>query len=191
MAGSGVMHNSLHLLSCIGLILSLTACSTVSEALQPDSAETFYIPPTAPGKISPPIVLTPTSSSNLSTSPPETSPSATPECINDLIFLEDLTIPDQTIVSPDATLDKRWKVENNGSCNWDDRYRIKSVSDSKLDTLTEQALYPARSGTQATIRILFDAPSEPGTYQSAWQAFSPLGEPFGEPFYIEIAVEIP
>ncbi len=185
------MYIHLQLLSSIGLILSLAACSTVSETFQSDSAEIFYIPPTAPGTISPPIVLTPTSSSSLSTPTPQTSPLATPECINDLIFLEDLTIPDQTIVAPGATLDKRWKVENNGSCNWDERYRIKSVSDSKLDTLTEQALYPARSGTQATISILFVAPSEPGTYHSAWQAFSPLGEPFGEPFYIEIAVESP
>ena len=188
---TNIWRYSLILPSFLFLILCLTACDTISESFQSDSDENFYIPPTAAGEELPPIALTPTSSSSLSTPSPQASPSATPECTNDLIFIEDVTIPDQTVVSPGATLDKRWQVENNGSCNWDERYRIKWVSDSKLGTLTERALYPARSGTQATLRILFVAPSESGTYRSAWQAFSPVGEPFGEPFYIEIAVESP
>ncbi len=32
------------------------------------------------------------------------------------------------------------------------------------------------------IRIIFTAPADPGTYRSAWQAYNPKGEPFGEAF---------
>jgi hypothetical protein len=80
-------------------------------------------------------------------------------------------------------------VQNSGTCNWDDRYRLKFVSGSELGAPVEQTLYPARSGTEATIRILFTAPAEPGTYQSAWQAYDPQGQPFGDPVFIQIIIE--
>jgi len=118
-------------------------------------------------------------------------PTPTPFCSNNLLFLEDLTIPDGTIVTPGASLEKQWKVENNGTCNWDERYRVRLVAGPELGAKIEQALYPARSGTQSTIQIVFTAPEEVGTYRSAWQAYSPDGLPFGDPFFIEIAVESP
>jgi hypothetical protein len=36
--------------------------------------------------------------------------------------------------------------------------------------------------------MLLTAPTEPGTYHSAWQAYNPDGEAFEEPVYIEIMV---
>jgi hypothetical protein len=36
---------------------------------------------------------------------------------------------------------------------------------------------------------VFKAPSEPGSYRSAWQAYNPQGEPFGDPFFIDFVVE--
>jgi len=115
----------------------------------------------------------------------------TPFCSNNLLFIEDLTIPDGAIVSPGAVIDKQWSVENNGTCNWDDRYRVRLVAGLEMGARLEQALYPARSGTQSTIRILFTAPLDTGTYRSAWQAYSPEDLPFGDPFFIEISVENP
>ncbi len=116
---------------------------------------------------------------------------ATGDCEDSLIFLQDVTIPDGTVVVPESTMDKRWEVENSGNCNWDENYRVRLIAGPEMGAQKEQALYPARSGTQATIRILFKAPTEPGTYRSAWQAFNPQGEPFGDPFFIEIVVEAP
>ena len=58
-----------------------------------------------------------------------------------------------------------------------------------MGATTEQALYPARAGAQATIRISFTAPGEPGTYTTAWQAVDPNGEPFGDAVFMEIVVE--
>jgi methionine-rich copper-binding protein CopC len=53
----------------------------------------------------------------------------------------------------------------------------------------EQPLYPARAGTQATLRIVFTAPTEPGTYQSTWQAVDPDGNLFGDTVFMEIVVQ--
>lgn len=124
------------------------------------------------------------------TPPPEptVSPTPTPPCTNNLDFLEDLTIPDGTVVPAGAGIDKQWLVQNNGSCNWDVRYRLKFVGGDLLGAVAEQALYPARAGTQAIIRIHFTAPTATGTYKTAWQAFDPQGEPFGDAIFMEIVV---
>jgi hypothetical protein len=105
-----------------------------------------------------------------------------------LRYIEDVSIPDGSQVTSGESLDKRWNVENNGTCNWDKGYNLKLIAGPELGAPSEQALYPARSGSQATIRILFTAPTEPGVYRSAWQAYNPDGRPFGDPVFIEIQV---
>jgi hypothetical protein len=99
-----------------------------------------------------------------------------------------VTIPDYTVVAPGSSLDKQWLVQNSGSCNWDSRYRLRLISGDPLGASPEQALYPARAGMQATLRILFTAPQETGEYVSEWQAFDPNEIPFGESFVIKIIV---
>jgi hypothetical protein len=129
--------------------------------------------------------ITPTTSSLPINTP---LPTSTPTCTDDLIFLEDITLPDGAAVKPGQSLDKRWLVENSGTCNWDERYHLKFASGAELGAPIDQALFPARSGAKATLRIVFTAPAEPGTYQSAWQAYDPLGQPFGDPIYLQVVV---
>jgi hypothetical protein len=150
---------------------------------------TYYIPPAETGvqqfatQINPEIDLEsePASSTIL--------PTASPECTPGLLFLEDLTIPDGTLVQPGESLDKRWLVQNNGTCNWDHNFGLQLIAGPDLGAPGEKALYPARIGAQAEIQIIFTAPEEPGNYRSAWQANAQNGELFGDPVYIEISVE--
>jgi hypothetical protein len=100
-----------------------------------------------------------------------------------------LSIPDGTIVLPESTMDKRWEVENNGSCNWNEKYRIRLLAGPAMGAQQEQTLFPARSGTRAVIRIQFIAPTEPGTYRSAWQAYNAQDASFGDPFFIDFVVQ--
>ncbi len=110
-------------------------------------------------------------------------------CINSLSFVSDVTIPDGAIVTAGSSMDKRWEIKNTGTCNWDENYTLRLISGSEMGVEKEQALIPARSGSQMVVRILFKAPNETGIHQSAWQAFDPEGQPFGDPFFIEIKVE--
>ena len=130
----------------------------------------------------------PTSSPTPSDAGEPVRPSTTPACQNSLKFVADLTVPDGTIVARGAVIDKRWQVENNGTCNWDEGYRFKLISGPDLGSPSEQALFPARSGAVAVIRALFVAPSMPGVYRSAWQAVGPDAETFGDIIYIEVRV---
>jgi hypothetical protein len=162
------------------LATGLAACRAGEPATPtPSPIGEVYRPPTA-------VPATPTARPSNPTV--DLRPSSTPECTNVLAYLEDLSVPDGSTVQPGAQVDKRWKLENSGSCNWDAPYRLRLVAGPSPGVPSEQALYPARSGTQFTLQILFTAPNEPGTYRSAWQAYDPQGQAFGDPFFVEIQV---
>lgn len=168
----------------LGLCLLLSSCVGLSPN-QPDIP--VFKPPTAVASMLPLRATTIPAARNTPT-PSQSTASPTPACTSNLTFLEDLTIPDGTAVQPEETLNKIWLVENSGSCNWDSGYRLKLVAGPAMDVPAEQALYPARSGTQASIHIVFTAPLEEGAYRSAWQAYDPQGKAFGESIFIDIIV---
>jgi len=67
-------------------------------------------------------------------------------------------------------------------------YNLKWIGGDTLGAAEVQPLFPARPGTQATLRILFVAPSVEGPYESAWQAVDPNGNVFGDLIFIKILV---
>jgi hypothetical protein len=111
-------------------------------------------------------------------------------CTNNLTFLDDITVPDNTFVAPGTSIDKQWLVHNTGTCHWDSTYRLKWIGGDTLGAAEERALYPARAGTQATLRILFTAPPVEDSYESAWQAVDPNGNVFGDLIFIKIVVAL-
>ncbi len=166
----------------ICLIFGLAACSGTSSQPLPFRA------PTA--AVSKPIALA--TGTNLSPAPERSSlVTPTPACTDALTFVVDLSLPDGSDVKPGEVLDKRWMVKNSGTCNWDKTYHLKLASGPAMGVSETQALFPARGGSQAPIRLLFTAPLEPGRYRSAWQAYNSQDEPFGDPFFIEIVVSQP
>ena len=157
------------------------ACST-------PSAPTPFRPPTAvlPTQIPPtatPIPFTPTAVFTF-TPTVEAGP-----CTNQLTFLDDLTVEDGTAFTPGAAIDKQWLVQNDGTCDWDATYKLKWVGGYTLGVTEEQPIFPARAGVQVTLRIVFTAPAESGTYQTTWQAIDPNGNLFGDTVYMEIIVQ--
>ena len=163
------------------LFFALTSCSESAP-----TSETIFLPPSPAPTNNPPLVQAPPG-----TPPPTPLPraSSTPTCSDGLTYLEDLTVPDGSSVSPGEEVDKRWQVENSGSCNWEAGYEMRLIEGPALGAQDHQPLFPARSGTQFALRIAFIAPDDPGTYRSAWQAYNPKGEAFGDMVYIEIIVE--
>jgi hypothetical protein len=173
----------LGLLAVLSAVLVTTACA-------PTPPPTPFIPPRAATATLPLVEEnTPVIPTNTPQPANTASPTATPPCSDGLDFVEDVTIPDGTVVSPGASIDKQWRVQNNGTCNWDARYRLRFAGGLDMGAASEQALFPARAGSQAIIRMAFTAPSEPGNYSTSWQAFNPKGEPFGEPVFMAIVVQ--
>lgn len=163
------------------LMLVLTGCGVHPQLVDPSSANEALFRPATQLPPSTPTVPAPVVTNLL--------PTPVVTCVDKLTFINDQTIPDGTEVAPNSTLDKRWEVENNGSCNWDERYHLRLIGGPELGADPVQPLFPARSGTRVIIRILMTAPDKAGSYHSAWQAYNPADEPFGDPVFIDIAVK--
>jgi hypothetical protein len=172
------------------ILFSLSACSA-------KSTPTPFRPPTVePPLIEPTLIIQPTK--QVLVVQPTSMPTITAfptvnlqHCTNDLSFLSDVTVPDNSFITSGASVDKQWLVENSGTCNWDSSYRLKHLGGAELGAPKEVMLYPARAGTQATIQIIFTAPFTDGVYESAWQAYDSNGNPFGDPIYIRVTVAAP
>jgi len=171
------------------LLLSLILAS----ACAPRATQTPFIPPTAQiPLIEPAFIITPTQAivqvqnTPLPTIVISTATVNAADCINNLTYISDLTVPDGNSVAYGASIDKQWLVQNSGTCSWNAEYRLRHVGGAVLGAPEELALYPARSGTQATLQITFTAPFTDGDYESAWQAFDPSGIAFGDLVYIRI-----
>jgi len=123
--------------------------------------------------------------------PSPTAAMAAEHCQANLRFVADETIPDGSVVPPGAGLVKRWRVQNAGTCPWGPGYTLRHIAGPALGADETQPLFPAAPGAEAVLEVRFTAPNEEGTYQSVWQAFTPDGQPFGDPIYIIIQVAAP
>jgi hypothetical protein len=173
------MHKRLTTISILAFLLLISAgCSAPVHQVPLDQQGELFLPAT--------IVVSP--APTLTITPAQPRPTPTVDCESDLEFISDITIPDGTSVEPGSRVDKRWGVENTGTCNWDERFSLVRIEGADMGVEPKQTLYPARSGTQATLQIIFVAPDEPGTYRSLWQAAGPDGTFFGDRFYVEFVV---
>ena len=168
----------------------------LTSACAPLATSTPFVPPTAPPQlVEPTFIIQPTEVSVqttlIPTIPLPTNTSAPESCVNNLTYISDLTIPDGTFVPYGSTVDKQWLVQNSGTCNWNSEYRLRYIGGALLGAPEELTLYPAKSGTQATLQITFTAPFSDGEYESAWQAVDPFGLAFGDPIYMNIIVVAP
>jgi hypothetical protein len=181
-----ILPQSRHLFIFIlsAVLLFCAGCGLRPSLKAPDASQAPpYRPPTLAVK-EPTLTAEPTQ-------PVAVVPSPTITCTDQLTYVSDLTIPDGTVVVPDSTIDKRWEVENSGTCNWNENYHLRQIAGPDIGLAKDQALYPARSGSRANLRIVLTAPTKPDKYHIVWQAANPAGQLFGDPIYMDIVVSEP
>ena len=110
-------------------------------------------------------------------------PTGTPEnCLNRVKFVEDITIPDGTIVTAGKPFTKTWKLQNVGTCIWNDTYSFDFIdgnqmgANSKIPFPKDSLIYPQDT---LEISVYMTAPTERGKYQGNWKITSPYGQQFG------------
>lgn len=163
-----------------GALLLLAACTLAACTRSSLPAESgHFIAPSIEPQSSPIILETFT----------PLPPTATPECENDLVFLQDLTIPDGTHMQAGEEFEKVWQVRNEGSCVWGAGYYLGLTDGDALGTLGRQPLPASNPGDVIEIRVNFVAPDQPGSYRSAWKAHDFGDTPFGVLIYLEIIVD--
>jgi len=117
--------------------------------------------------------------------PPTPTPVA---CTYDSSFVTDVTIPDDTQVSPNQQVNKVWRLSNIGSCTWDSGTVLAFVTGFSLSAPDAVAVPTTAPGATADIGVLMYAPQQPGTYTGFWQLRSPQGQFFGQRVNVTIVV---
>lgn len=125
----------------------------------------------------------------------EISPTATP-CTSDSEFIDDLNIPDGTLLSPGETFTKSWRIRNDGSCIWTTDYTWEQINSSGNDlvatTLSMPLPHEVAPGEELdiSVELTLDAGATLGSRQVArFQMRSPAEGNFGtRPFASIFAV---
>ncbi len=147
-------------------------------------------------------VSTPTSIPPTST--PTPAPSATPSitpttnpsaCTDQVKFVEDVTIPDNTELLPGADFIKTWRLQNTGTCTWTSQYSLAFISGDQMSGTSPLPLTGSTApGATLDVSVSLKSPGSVGTYQGNWGLKNPGGIIFAtgktglEPFYVLIKV---
>ena len=122
--------------------------------------------------------------------PAVAAPTPTPAntCMNGMVYVADVSIPDGTGMNQGAGFRKTWRVKNTGSCTWDSNYSFIFVSGAQMGG--RNINIPGIVGPNQTVDLSIDmtAPYADGIYQGYWQMRSPEGKNFGETIWVKIRV---
>ncbi len=108
---------------------------------------------------------------------------------NGAVFIEDVTIPDGSVINPEQEFLKTWRVRNTGDGPWDIGYGLGFVDGQVMDASVFVPVATTRPGGTADPSVTLRAPDSPGTYRSTWRMRDPAGEFFGDFYFAEIIVE--
>ncbi len=112
---------------------------------------------------------------------------ATGGCDNS-VYISDVTIPDNTVVTPGQSMTKTWKVQNSGTCAWTTAYKITFVTGNAMGgtaTALSQAVSPGQS---VDISVAMVAPTASGDSAGTWRLANDKSVAFGTPLTIVVKV---
>lgn len=141
-----------------------------------EKAEDKVIPPEAQPK-PPPIV----------TEPP---PAAEPSGIPDAVYVADITIPDDMLITPGTQFIKTWRVKNTGTRAWGAGFSLQFIKGVPMTDQTSYPLPAVAPGNTGDISIPQAAPTTPGIHFGDWRMKDDQGNFFGEVIYLRIEVAV-
>jgi len=110
-------------------------------------------------------------------------------------FVNDITIPDGTVIPTGANFTKVWRIRNIGSCPWNPQYQLVFSGGERLSARTRFSLpgivYP---GNSINLKVKMAAPNETGRYRGYWMLSNANAKPFGiginhnKAFWVDIRV---
>lgn len=188
----------------LSLLIVLTACASATPTVDPsikitEIASTVFAELTKVAALTPQATLTFTPTVTATLAPPtatQSVPSVSPTTNiqsgtnsgDNAKYINDITIPDGSLMKPGTTFDKTWAIQNNGTTTWTKEYQLIYIDGTQTPTLTVKLPKEVKPGETIEVTIKFVAPSTLGSYTSWWQMFSADGYRFGEPVSLRITV---
>jgi len=120
-------------------------------------------------------------------------------CVDSAMFISDVTIPDNTVFTPNTPFTKTWRLKNTGTCNWDSNYLVAYISGSTMSQQPGYWIVPqgqtVSPGHTLDVSVEMTSPVENGGYTSYWGLkkldgeFIPIqGGANGNSFFVKIKV---
>ena len=172
--------------------LAFTAVAlTVGAQLTQSAPTATTIPPTSQP---PTVAVIPSNTVAAPTIAPPTVivPTATQEC-DKAQFIDDVTIPDGTPMSPGEAFTKTWRIRNIGTCTWSGYTAVFDNGNAMGGTSVAVSTTPP--GGYVDISVDLTAPASDGTYRGYWRIRNTggillpvLGGHESKSFYVEIKV---
>jgi hypothetical protein len=106
---------------------------------------------------------------------------------NAFTFVSDVTIPDETVISPGQSFIKTWRLRNSGSTTWSG-YNLAFVDGEQMGAPSSVSVPMTPSGATVDISVRMTAPTDAGPARGNWQMRTANGEFFGGPFFVLILV---
>jgi hypothetical protein len=124
--------------------------------------------------------------------PPVGATAAVGSVCNNLVYVADATIPDGTVFDGGEDFEKVWRVQNTGTCKWDEGYKLVYIGgDEELDPVSV-SLTSANfvdPGATADLGVDLTAPLKVGKYTATWRMQADNGEYFGSELTVVIEVK--
>ncbi len=156
---------------------------TPTMTLEPTATE-MPVEPTATMPVESGVAATATTVVN-NTTPVSSNP-------NKMLFIADVTIPDNTVIAAGSKFVKTWKIKNTGTTTWTETYKIRNWAGGSMGAPSTILLGKSVAPNQETeISIEFTAPLKAGEYVSTWILSDKDEANFGETFYVKFVVGDP
>lgn len=188
------------------VVLVLAGCNFSRATPTPDrfatlAAETVSAELTLAAQQTPEETATPTPPLATDTpSPTQTVAGPSPTegsagCTDRVTFVSDVTIPDNTHMSPGETFTKTWRLRNSGTCTWTSEYDLVFDGGNAMSGPAAKAL-PGNVAPNSTVDISIDltAPASNGTHRGNYKLRNADGILFGigtsanTAFWVQIVV---
>lgn len=146
--------------------------------------------PTEPPTGTPVATTTPTLAPT-SEPPPLPTNTASPACEDRAVLVEDVTYPDNTLLTAGEKFTKTWKLQNTGDCAWSG-YTVGFVSGDRMEAPNTVPVPATEAKSTVDVSVELVAPAEDGAYTGNFELLNAEGRsvPLGtEPtFWVKIIV---
>jgi hypothetical protein len=166
----------------------LTEAIALTPKISPTSPALVTTSPSEPASSSTPIVQT------VTPEPTQPSDEFCDQAIPGVPI--DVTIPDDSKMTPGQAFTKTWRLQNAGTCTWTSEYSLVWFSGDRLEApLNIPLTGDVSPGESVDLSVDMIAPETPGTYQSNWKLSNPSDTLFGigpngdASFWVRIIVE--
>ena len=172
----------------VSAIHTFAAETVIAEFTQTARA----VPPTSAATATEAVTATveettlPTATAAPTNNPFETTP--TQIICDDAKWVEDVTVPDGTQMSPGQDFVKTWKIKNTGSCTWGTGYAPIFAYGEKMGGIAEPLTGAVAPGEEVEISVRFKAPTNTGEFSSTWRMANASNIPLGENVFVLIVV---